>query len=195
MRERLRRDRWSASTSSFWGPKKSLRVSPLGLHTPCPNMGRFKASEALKHVIYSRPSATSTSIPSSGSISLSAASSSGVVGLVCDFCSSPGGSWRADVQRRFFAGLPIIFAGFLSTVCYLAAVALASYCLSSELHLVYCLVLKETGTKYRGLSPHKITPIVGRTATEHGMGRLQMDNQTAVPGDVGRSASRSQVSA
>jgi hypothetical protein len=32
--------------------------------------------------------------------------------------------------------------------------------------LVYCLVVKETGTKYRGLSPHKITPIVGRTATE-----------------------------
>ena len=37
----------------------------------------------------------------------------------------------------FFAGLPIIFAGFLSTVCRLAAVALASYCLSLEFHLVY----------------------------------------------------------
>ena len=26
--------------------------------------------------------------------------------------------------------------------------------------------MKETGTKYRGLAPHKITPIVGRTAAE-----------------------------
>ena len=42
-----------------------------------------------------------------------------VVGLVSEFCSSPGGSWREDVQRRFFAGLSIIFAGFLATVCHL----------------------------------------------------------------------------
>jgi hypothetical protein len=67
---------------------------------------------------------------------------------------------------------PIIFAGFLPTVCHLAAVAFASYCLSSELHLVYCLVVKETGTKYRGLAPHKITPIVGRTAPEPAAGSV-----------------------
>ncbi|TWU37442.1 hypothetical protein Poly41_35730 [Novipirellula artificiosorum] len=29
--------------------------------------------------------------------------------------------------------------------------------------------IKKTGTKHRGLSPHKITPIVGRTATEPGL--------------------------
>ena len=43
------------------------------------------------------------------------------------FCSSPGGSWREHVQRRFFAGLPIMLAGFLPTVRYLPAVAFASY--------------------------------------------------------------------
>ncbi len=32
-------------------------------------------------------------------------------------------------------GLTVIFAGFLSTVCYLVAVALASYSLSLEFHL------------------------------------------------------------
>jgi hypothetical protein len=79
-----------------------------------------------KNVICPRPNATSTCTPSSSSVSRCHARSPGVAGLECDFCTSPGGSWCEDVQRRFFAGLPIIFAGFLPTVCCLAAVALTS---------------------------------------------------------------------
>ena len=48
---------------------------------PSPNKGRLKTSVVLKHVICPRPSATSTSAHSFGSVSLSAASSPGVVGL------------------------------------------------------------------------------------------------------------------
>jgi hypothetical protein len=63
-----------------------------------PNKGRSCFQE---HVICPRPSARSTSATSSGSVSLSAASSPVVVGLVSSFCSSPGGSWRECVWRRF----------------------------------------------------------------------------------------------
>jgi len=78
------------------------------------------------------------------------------------FCSSPrslgviASGWRSSNPAFTHT-----IAGFLSTVGHPSAVALASYCLSSELHLVYCLVVKETGTKYRVLAPHKITPMLG----------------------------------
>ena len=58
------------------------------------------------------------------------------------------------------------FAGFLSTVCYLPAVALASYSFLHELYIWYDDLLEITGTKYRGLTPHNNTPMLGVHATE-----------------------------
>ena len=46
--------------------------------------------------------------------------------------------------------------------------------------------MKETGAKYRGLSPYKITPIVGRTAREARLARgLEVDDRWFGLGDHG----------
>ena len=47
------------------------------------------------------------------------------------------------------------------TGCYLTAVALASYTLHCRLHFGIMTFNKETETMYRGLTPHKITPMSG----------------------------------
>ena len=54
-----------------------------------------------------------------------------------------------------------IFADCLSSVCCLPKVVLASYYLLLDLHFGIMPFNKETETKYRGLSPHKITPMSG----------------------------------
>jgi hypothetical protein len=38
--------------------------------------------------------------------------------------------------------------------------------LSWDIHLVYCLLVKVSGTKYRGLATQKITPMLGVLKTE-----------------------------
>ena len=65
-----------------------------------------------------------------------------------------------------------IFADCLSPVCYLPKVALASYYLLLDLHFGIMPFNKETETKYRGLSPHKITPMSGVLHTESRVARL-----------------------
>ena len=102
----------------------------------------------------------STSVRSFGSVSLSAA-------------SSPPTSASYVVSVRHLVGLgekmsggqnpaySYIFAGFLPTGCYLTAVALAWYTLHCRLHFGIMTFNKENETMYRGLTPHKITPMSG----------------------------------
>ena len=123
--------------------------------------GTLHRPPQIRIVICPRPNATSTCTPSSSSVSRCHARSPGATGLECDFCTSPGGSWCEDVQRRFLAGLPIIFAGFLSTVCRLAAVALTSCYFLTSYSSGMMTPQRRTGIKHRGLAPHKITPMLG----------------------------------
>ena len=62
-----------------------------------------------------------------------------------------------------------IFAGFLPTGCYLTAVALASYTLHCRLHFGIMTFNKETEIRYRGLTPHKITPMSGVLHAKSGL--------------------------
>ena len=93
------------------------------------------------------------------------------VGLICGFCSSPGGAWREDV-RGTKPGVFVHLRDCLSPVCYLPKVALASYYLLLDLHFGIMPFNKETETKYRGLSPHKITLMSGVLHTESRVARL-----------------------
>ena len=116
-------------------------------------------------MICPHPSATSTSVRSFGLVSLSAA-------------SSPPTSASYVVSVRHLVGLgekmsggqnpaySYIFAGFLPTGCYFTAVALASYTLHCPLHFGIMTFNKETETMYRGLTPHKYTPMPGVLHTE-----------------------------
>ena len=130
---------------------------------PSPNKGRcpdrcYRRSRP--HVICPHPSATSTSVRCFGSVSLSAA-------------NSPPTSASSVVSVRHLVGLgekmsggqnpaySYIFADCLSPVCYLPKVVLASYYLLLDLHFGIMPFCKETETKYRGLTPHKITPMSG----------------------------------
>ena len=55
------------------------------------------------------------------------------------------------------------------TGCYLTAVALASYTLHCRLHFGIMPFNKETETMYRGLTPHKITPMSGVLHAKSGL--------------------------
>ena len=109
----------------------------------------------------------------------------GSFGLVSlSAASSPPTSASYVVSVRHLVGLDekmsggqnpaysYIFAGFLPTGCYLTAVAIASYTLHCRLHFGIMPFNKETETKYRGLSPHKITLMSGVLHTESRVARL-----------------------
>ena len=157
------------------GPPRVRASSSGGRRTkPSPNKGRcpdrcYRRSRP--HVICPHPSATSTSVRSFGWVSLSAA-------------SSPPTSASYVVSVRHLVGLgekmsggqnpaySYIFADCLSPVCYLPKVALASYYLLLDLHFGIMTFNKETETMYRGLTPHKITPMSGVLHTESRAARL-----------------------
>ena len=138
-------------------------------------------------MICPRPSATSTCTPSSSSVSRCQARSPGATGLDV-------------ISVRHLAGLGVIGLTACSACRESSRLPLHGLLprrscphlvlISYELFIWYDDSLIEmTGTKHRGLAPHKITPMLGVHAPEDGMGRLQMDNHIAVPGDVeGRSA-------
>ena len=141
---------------------------------PSPNKGRSferRYRRSSKHVIYPHPSATSTYVHLFGSVSLSDASSPRTEGLLCDFCTSPGGAWRGMrlttmSWQRLSAKKPrgaslTTHSDCLSSVCCRSKVVLASYCLLLDLHFGRMPFKEETETKYRGLAPHKITPMSG----------------------------------
>ncbi len=169
-----------------------------------PNKGRSCCQE---HVICPCPSATSTSAHSSGSVSLSAASSPGVVGLYVvsvrhlaglgenvadDDLAEDSCPIQLSSNRTIFERQPALRAhSQASSPRFVASPQLPSPRTVFQWKFIwYHDSLKETGTKYRGLAPHKITPIVGRTATEHGIGRLQMETTLAVPADEQRSGTK-----
>ena len=68
--------------------------------------------------------------------------------------------WRECVQRRFFAGLPFTFAGFLPTVSHLFRSCLRLV-LASWLITFGRLSFNQVPNSYRGLTPHKFTPMSG----------------------------------
>ena len=159
-------DRWNAGRWLLWPLLTSQSTECVAASAPPFGQallaGTRLRSPQIRVVICPRPSSTSTSAPSSG---LAFAVSS-----LLTWSRRPRMwflfvTWRVLARRCPAAFLQpayrIIFAGFLSTVCHLAAVALASYCLSLESFIWYTDSSKETGTKYRGLSPHKITPMLG----------------------------------
>jgi hypothetical protein len=70
-------------------------------------------------------------------------------------------AWQVLAIRRMVMHTPIRRLGFLPTVCRLPAVAYAS-CLFLTSYPSGMMTHKEiTGTQQRGLSPHKITPMLG----------------------------------
>jgi phosphatidylserine synthase len=95
---------------------------------------------------------------------------------------------------EFFAGLPIIFAGFLPTACYLTAVALTS-CLFLTSYSSGMMPLKEvselnTGDWSSSDAPHKYTPMLGVLATEDAVPSLEVVSHLRVPAEPWRSSTR-----
>ena len=136
-------------------------------------------------MICPHPSATSTSVRSFGWVSLSAASSP----------PTPA-SYVVSVRHLVRLGEKMsggqtpaysyIFAGFLPTGCYLTAVALASYTLHCPLPFGIMTFNKETETMYRGLTPHKITPISGVLHAKSPTPRVLKQRSPRRLGDHGR---------
>ena len=153
---------------------------------PSPNKGRsFErcCHRSNEHVIYPHPSATSTYARIFGSASLSAASSPWVVGLLCGFCTSPDGAWRECGWRRCLGDRFLLRSQWSASLTTHSRTAsprfVAAPRLSSPrtvffllLHLGIMPFKEETETKYRGLTPHKITPMSGVLHTEPRAARL-----------------------
>ena len=77
------------------------------------------------------------------------------------FCSSTGGSWREDVQQRITRWL-IDHLRRLPPHGLSPRRSCPRLVLSSTSYPFGIMTpVEETGTKYRGLSPHKITPMLG----------------------------------
>ena len=162
-----------------------------------PNKGRSCCQE---HVICPCPSATSTSAHSSGSVSLSAASSPGVVGLYVVSVRHLAGLGE-NVADDELPRIPVRFS-YRRTARSSSDSQLYEHIRRlpphgslpprSCPHLVLTSMgypfgimtpTKVTGTKYRGLSPHKITPMLGVLHRRTGGQFLRMDAQLPVLGD------------